>query len=305
MNKKCLLVMLLTMLALVLAGCSGEKATKGEYFTYIVETDGTATITGYIGNEKAVIIPKKIDGHKVCRIEKEAFASNSLITTVTLQKGIQSIGMSAFSGCENLTDIILPDTVESIGGYAFKKTSITSITIPEGIHGIGIGTFAYCSRLKEINLPSSIAYIDDEAFYSCKSLKEIVIPDFVHSIGDSAFCYCTKLTTVTMPLKINASYLSFATIGDYAFANCESLQTFVVPEGIYKIGAGAFKNCSSLREITIPESVTGIQGIDSYGNATKLFYGCNIEKIYVKEDSYAAGIMKYDEKKYYKELIFY
>lgn len=286
MNKKCLLVVLLTMLALVLTGCSGEKATKAEYFTYIVETDGTVTITGYIGNERAVVIPKKIDGHKVCCIGDKAFAENTFISTITIQKGVRSIGHSAFSGCENLTEVILPNTVEFIGLCAFQKTKITSITIPEGVTGIYTDTFAYCSRLKEVNLPSSIAYIDKHAFAYCESLKEIVIPDFVHSIGDAAFKCCTKLTTITMPAKINKSYLSYATIGQFAFYECESLQNFVVPEGIYTIRAGAFMNCSSLKEITIPESVTSIN------TSCRSFDGCDLEKINVKEGSYAAEYFK-------------
>ena len=204
MKKYLGLLVALLLCAVLLSGCS-DGATKGEYFTYIVETDGTATITGYIGNERAVVMPKKIDGHKICAIADNAFASNSLITTVTIQKGVQSIGASAFSNCENLSEVILPETVEFIGEYALKSTKITSITIPEGITGINIGIFAYCSRLKEVNLPDSIAYIGGKAFYSCKSLKGIIIPDSVHYIGNSAFAYCESLAKITMQTKINSN----------------------------------------------------------------------------------------------------
>lgn len=59
MKKYLGLLVALLLCAVLLSGCS-DGATKGEYFTYIVETDGTATITGYIGNERAVVIPKKL-----------------------------------------------------------------------------------------------------------------------------------------------------------------------------------------------------------------------------------------------------
>ncbi len=294
MKKYLGLLVALLLCAVLLSGCS-DGATKGEYFTYIVETDGTATITGYIGNERAVVIPKKIDGHKICAIADNAFASNSLITTVTIQKGVQSIGASAFSNCENLSEVILPETVEFIGAYAFGQTKITSITIPEGIHWISIGTFAYCSRLKEVNLPDSIAYIDREAFYSCESLKEIIIPDSVYSIGRSAFSYCESLAKITMPAKINSDYLSFAEIGEYAFANCGSLREFTVPEGVHTIGGGAFmcfQVSSSLEEITIPASVTLIDEDRSNGRYGNAFYGCDLKRINVKEGSYAAEYFK-------------
>ena len=268
MKKYLGLLVALLLCAVLLSGCS-DGATKGEYFTYIVETDGTATITGYIGNERAVVIPKKIDGHKICAIADNAFASNTLITTVTIQKGIQSIGESAF-----------------------RDTEITSITIPEGITGIEIGTFANCSRLKEVNLPDSIAYIGGEAFYSCKSLKEIIIPDSVRYIGNSAFAYCESLAKITMPTKINSNNSSFAEIDEFAFSNCGSLREFTVPEGVHTISGGAFWECSSLKEITIPASVTTIDEVRRNKGYIRAFSGCHPQKINVKEGSYAAEYFK-------------
>lgn len=291
MKKYLGLLVALLLCAVLLSGCS-DGATKGEYFTYIVETDGTATITGYIGNERAVVIPKKIDGHKICAIADNAFASNSLITTVTIQKGVQSIGASAFYNCENLSEVILPETVEFIGEYALKSTKITSITIPEGITGINIGIFEYCSRLKEVNLPDSIAYIGGKAFYSCKSLKEIIIPDSVHYIGNSAFAYCESLAKITMPAKINSNNSSFAEIDEYAFAGCGSLREFTVPEGVHTISGGAFWDCSSLKEITIPASVTTIDEVRRNKGYIGAFSGCHPQKINVKEGSYAAEYFK-------------
>lgn len=268
MKKYLGLLVALLLCAVLLSGCS-DGATKGEYFTYIVETDGTATITGYIGNERAVVIPKKIDGHKICAIADNAFASNTLITTVTIQKGVQSIGASAFSDCENLSEVILPETVEFIGECAFRYTGITSITIPEGINGIQHGTFSYCSRLKEVNLPDSIAYI-----------------------GESAFLHCESLAKITMPTKMNNNYSSFPEIGAAAFSECGSLREFTVPEGVHTIGGGAFMDCSSLEEITIPASVTLIDEDRSNGRYGNAFYGCDLKRINVKEGSYAAEYFK-------------
>ena len=268
MKKYLGLLVALLLCAVLLSGCS-DGATKGEYFTYIVETDGTATITGYIGNERAVVMPKKIDGHKICAIADNAFASNSLITTVTIQKGVQSIGASAFSNCENLSEVILPETVEFIGECAFRYTGITSITIPEGINGIQMGTFSYCSRLKEVNLPDSIAYI-----------------------GTSAFLHCESLAKITMPTKINSNNSSSAKIDEFAFSHCVSLREFTVPEGVHTIGGGAFWDCSSLEEITIPASVTTIDEVRRNIGYIGAFSGCHPQKINVKEGSYAAEYFK-------------
>ena len=294
------LILALLLCVALLSGCS-DKSTKAEFFLYVVETDGTASITGYIGNEKAVVIPKKIDGHKVWKIEAEAFANNTLIEKVVLHDGITFIGNSAFSGCNNLLEIVMPKQMDYIGAYAFMNTGISNIIVPEGLNGIQRGTFEYCS-IKSITLPQSLAYIEDRAFYSCSALKEITIPDYVHSIGDNAFTNCYSLESIVLPSRIPSGYEEFAEIGDYAFAGCYKLKSITIPEGVHTIGGGAFqmlgpevstvfygdKN-TALEEITIPESVNLIKTDYNNGEYGQAFFGCKALKIInVKEGSYAA-----------------
>lgn len=243
MKKYLGLLVALLLCAVLLSGCS-DGATKGEYFTYIVETDGTATITGYIGNERAVVVPKKIDGHKICAIANKAFASNSLITTVTIQKGVQSIGLYAFSNCERLKEVNLPDGIAYIGLEAFYSCkSLQEINIPDSAYLIDERAFSYCESLSKITMPAKInsdhlsfAEIGEYAFAGCGFLREFTVPEGVHTIGSGAFVNCSSLEEITIPASVTV-------MDGNPFYGCD-LKRINVKEGSY--AAKYFKNHEGL-----------------------------------------------------------
>jgi hypothetical protein len=90
--------------------------------------------------------------------------SRTLTAELDIPEGVTSIGTSAFSYCEKLTSITLPNTIAVIPADAFRYSGLTSITIPENVTSIG-----------------------DEAFFSCIDLASADIPNTVTSIGDLAF----------------------------------------------------------------------------------------------------------------------
>ena len=95
-------------------------------FTYTV-TDGYATITGYVGDETALVIPATIDGYRVISIGDNAFEDRAL-KSVIISNGVQSIGWFAFNGCVKLTSVTVPSSVESIGYSAFGNAG-SSLTV--------------------------------------------------------------------------------------------------------------------------------------------------------------------------------
>ncbi len=83
------------------------------------------------------------------------------------------------------------------------------------------------AALTRIIIPDGVTSIGDEAFHSCKNLKEAVIPDGLTAIGKYAFAYT-------------------------------GLETVALPDGLTDIGASAFAACGRLSSVTIPDSVTNI-----------------------------------------------
>jgi hypothetical protein len=118
-----------------------------------------------------------------------------------------------------ITGVILPDTLTSIGDYAFYQcVSLTSVTIPASVTSIGAGAFWGCTSLTSVTIPASVTSIGASAFRDCSSLTSVTIPAGVTSIGNNAFNGCSNLTSVTFAG-------SAAVVDSNAFPNGDSLLT--------------------------------------------------------------------------------
>ena len=293
-------------------------ATEGLVFT--LSDDGTYySVTDYTGSAKEVIIPSVHQGLPVTSIESFAFYNCTSLTSITIPDSVTSIGSWAFRGCDSLTsvyitdiaawcaidfgdayanpldsahnlylngelvtDLVIPDSVTSIGKYAFCGCeSLTSITIPISVTSIGYEAFLSCYDLTNITIPDSVTSIEARAFAHCSSLLSITIPDGVTSIGGGAFVGCDSLTSISVsvgnPVYHSAGNCLIETennllvvgcknsiipndgsvyfIGDSAFAYCGSLTNITIPDVVLDIGASAFEGCSGLTSITIPDGV--------------------------------------------------
>lgn len=89
----------------------------------------------------------------------------------------------------NESHIIIPDNIEVIGDGAFKGKKLTSIFIPNTVHTIGHYAFFGCKKLTSIEIPTGVINIGDYAFKGCKNLVAIEIPKSVKRIGKGACDY--------------------------------------------------------------------------------------------------------------------
>lgn len=152
-------------------------------------------------------------------------------------------------------------TVTSIGDSAFDTSNITSITIPNSVTSIGNFAFYNCSILISITIPNSVTFIGNSAFYNCNTLTSITIPNSVTSIGESAFYNCINLTSIILPNSIKS-------IARNSFEGCSSLTSIILPNSLTSIGDNSFL-FSGLKTITIPNSVTNI-GYYAFGYCISL-----------------------------------
>lgn len=231
--------------------------------------------------------------------KESVFYGNENIKVVIIEKGVTSIGSSAFCFCDSLTSITIPDSVKNVGPFAFGFcTSMTSVTIPKGVTSIGDSAFSYCGHLTSIIIPDSVTSIGNFAFSYCGSLisinveednisyssvkgvlfdqnqNELIcypackndkiyeIPDSVTSIGSYAFDFCENLTSVIIPNSV-------ISLCDYAFYYCTSLTSVTIPDSVTRIGQNAFQYCTSLTSVTIHDGVTSI-GSCAFNNCENL-----------------------------------
>ena len=193
------------------------------------------------------------------------------INKIIISDTVNNIGSYAFYGCSNLNSIALPNSITNIGGYAFYGCSgLNSITLPNSITNIGSMTFYKCSGLNSIMLPNSITNIGTSAFSECNSLSSIMLPDSITNIKDRTFYGCSSLSSIMLPNSVT-------NIGPSAFSGCNSLSSIVLPDGVTSIERGTFKNCSALKSIIIPDGVISILGYGSLNqNAQEgAFSGCS------------------------------
>ncbi len=186
-------------------------------------------------------------------IGRYAFRDCSSLTSINLPTSVQTIISRAFSGCSSVESIIvdegntnyksvnnailtedgttlilgckntiIPDTVTTIGEYAFSGcSSLSTIILSSSVQTIGIYAFEGCSGLTSIVIPSSVQTIEYSAFEGCSSLTSIKISSSVQTIGNDAFSGCSSLTSIKIPSSVQ-------TIEGYAFYGCSGLKTVII-----------------------------------------------------------------------------
>lgn len=120
-------------------------------------------------------------------------------TKFEVPEGVTLIPSYCFSSCHQLSEVVLPSTVDSIAANAFQDCqNLTSVSLPSSLHGIGNMAFA-SSALKTITLPDNVAYVGNQCFYNCASLETVTFGKGLVSLGDNVF---TKYkNTASMSLK--------------------------------------------------------------------------------------------------------
>lgn len=175
------------------------EAVEGDFVYSVV--DGEAVIIDYTGAGGDVGIPDTLGGYPVITIGEEAFCVNDDITSVVIPDSVVTIEANAFGWTDNLTSVTLGNSVVSIGERAFERSGITSITLPDTVTEIGADAFYMCYALASVHISSGVRVIPKRAFGACTALKSIVIPDTVTEIAFGAFMD-SGLTSIHIPAGV-------------------------------------------------------------------------------------------------------
>ena len=202
------------------------------------------------------------------------------------------MGDGAFSGCESLSNIELPESLQTIstlcfygcyklstikvnpantylatdGKAIFNKDKtvlytaipVTSYNVPSTVRELRYYAFSNQKDMTSITLPEGLVNISSYAFEFCSKLEHLVIPSTVDSIGENAFYSCSALQQINIPQGIKS-------LANEVLAHT-GIKTLDIPSSVNYIGEKAFRNCESLQSIKLPEGLTLLND--------ELFDGC-------------------------------
>ena len=131
----------------------------------------------------------------------------------------------------------------------YKSTNVENLILPNTLITIGEEMF-YQSKLKTVVIPANATTIGNSAFEQCASLISIDIPANVETIGTAVFCGCSSLTTVTFEKGSQLKTIGGGSSYYGAFSDCTALTSIEIPASVETIEAAAFKGCSSLATVT-------------------------------------------------------
>ena len=211
---------------------------------------------------------------------------------------ITIIDCYAFYYCGSLTSVTIPNSITSIGAYAFSRcdnlatlnfNAINCSNFEINSSPVSSNPFGQCP-ISTINIGDSVQRIPAYFAYQLTSLSSITIPNSVTYIGESAFYNCHNLTTLNFNAincgnfsRLHSFYYPFyncnfstINIGDsvqripaYFAYNNSALSAITIPNSVTYIGHSAFEGCTGLTSITIPNNVTSI-GSSTFQNCSSL-----------------------------------
>ena len=266
------------------------NGNKVPLYTYTLDENNNATITGYKGNAAYLHIPETVDGYTVVGIGRTAFKGNRSIISISFPDSVTYIGDYAFAETA-LTELKLPPNLQIIKRSILEKnTGVKELIIPKTVTEMRTRTsWEDCGALAESGVETvifeeGITSIPYRAMSSAKKLTKVVIPKTVTEINGNAMQYCESLEKVDLPE--NVTYIgeyafaesglkqiklpnAITSIGIYTFSGCASLTDVTLSNNIEYIAARMFENCTSLTTITLPDSVMTIND-NAFNGCTSL-----------------------------------
>ena len=283
----------------------------------------TNTLAPWVANENIKTnLEKVIINDGVTGIGHYAFWSCEALKEVRLAESVNSLGMSSFNGCKNLTQINT-DKVTAIWEYAFYGCeSLESVTLADGLSWVASGTFTDCKSLTSLHIPKAVTLIEDK-FNGCASLESITVDDANSKFSSADGVLYTKDKTTLIKFPQNKSIAGFnipdtvTAIAKYAFSEHQNISEYDengllisgkwivdakydlgenyvinVDGSVTHIADGVFSRHYNLKSITIPKSIISLN--------RSSFTGDDLESISVDADNPAYSSLDgvlYDKNK--------
>lgn len=239
---------------------AGASASENTHFGYIFGASDAAGNAAAVPSSltKVVITGSVEDGATLSAVADNAFLGCASIKNIILPNSVKSIGKSAFKNCAALTKLTIPALVTQIGDEAFANTDISSATVPVGVEAIGNKLFYGCDNLTSLTIGKNVKTVGEEAFVGCTALTSLYVNNIeqwlsfnFESCLESPLYYAGKLYIGGKSAENIVIPESVTKINDNAFYRCTNVKSVTLHSGITEIGDYAFAGCSALESINV------------------------------------------------------
>lgn len=199
------------------------------YLTYVKFPDSLKTIGEFAFYKSSMVQLGFGETSQLETIARKAFQGCAVLGyeeygAIKLPDSLKTIGDYAFYNCASLAEIVFGSGLETIGNYAFSGcAALKTLTLPENVKSVGNYAFRSCTAITELNLNHGLKTISKGAFYKCSGLSNIVLPATVETLGDMAFAYCSKVTGFVIPANVTS-------VGRLALYGCRNLTFYCEAE---------------------------------------------------------------------------
>lgn len=268
----------------IVGGTTNPAAYSNTLETFIIEK-GNGKINPlqffhrcfqYIYSIKEIIIA---DDCVLYALGNSCFEGCEKLTTLTFPSSVQTLGTQCFYNTPNLKTITFADTDEhpaqlaSIGENCFWECGIESFTVPRSVKTISRQAFHSCEVLETVSIPAGTTSVDKEAFYLCNKLKAIDVDkaNETYSSSDGIFCNKMKEDLIIYPAGKSTDHFqllppSLTKIGSMSFFYSKNLKSVMIPKHVASIGISAFFGCDNLSDIVLLGDAP-IEGVADVENA--------------------------------------
>lgn len=195
-------------------------------------------LTGYKGTGGMVVVPEGVveirsDPFKNSRY---SFCYREDITGIVLPNSLKRLGSYAFYKCNDLSSVSFPEELEMIDGHAFEDTKWL-VEQPKGyVCGANV-LIRYNGEETDVVLPEKVTVLGYGAFCGCNHIRNISLHERIPEIPDAAFSGCAELSEIIIPNSVKR-------VGNMSFCDCKSLKHIKLPDSIETIEKDAFYRCN-------------------------------------------------------------
>jgi hypothetical protein len=273
------LIAIAMMLVAIPSALAYQVEIDGIYYNKIDNATVEVTYKESSGNSYSgdIVIPSQItvngNSYNVTSVSENAFSRCDELTSVVIPNSVTTLGINTMFNSQKLQKVVIGNSIKELPfGMCADCVKLSSVTLGESVTSTGSNAFKGCTSLESIILPQSVTNIEGYSFAQ-SGLVSIVIPDAVKNIGSAAFFECYSLSTVKM--SANVEYIDIN-----AFNGCSKLtalelpntittirlgalngsgvKSVVIPEKLEYLEDGVIRNCTQLESVTLPKNLSSI-----------------------------------------------